>query len=125
MDAAPPFFEASTGHEWVVTLRFRVAGGTFATEAIRQQLGLEPFDRLTTPVLCDQPRVAGAPVGAGYREVAITAHAADELLTPAFDAFVHRAATSYLRGGDPDDGWAGARARMAELIGGGKGSRRA
>ena len=110
----PPFFEASTGQEWVLTLRFRVANGPFSASALTEELGLEPFDSLAVPVRSDASRVSTRPVGGGYREVVLTLHGLDEIETDAFDAFLRRAA-HHARPGAEADAWAAAKGRTATL----------
>jgi hypothetical protein len=98
-DGAPgshPFLEALTGHEWVLTLRFRVPRNTFRADALERSLRLVPFADSATPVLSDAPRLDVVNVGVS-QEVAITAHA-DDLGTPAFDEFLRRAVEA-ARGG--------------------------
>ena len=112
---APPFFEASTGQEWVLTLRFRVANGRFSAAALTEELGLEPFDSLAVPVRSDAPRVSTRAVGGGYREVVLTLHGLDEIETDAFDAFLRRAAQHARPVAEADD-WASAKSRTAALV---------
>ena len=91
----PPFFRAVTGHEWVVTLRFNVRRGAFKPETLAAQLGLAPFHEGARPVLSRADRLAfGEPRGA-TQEVILTAHAAADLETDAFDAFLVKAAVSH------------------------------
>ncbi|MDB5350903.1 MAG: excinuclease subunit [Planctomycetota bacterium] len=92
---APPFFEALTGHEWIVTLRFRAPRGTFKAPVLEAKLGLKSFHEASTPVLSDAPRVKIASVQ-GMQEIEISAHAAEELATPAFVEFLEKAAQAYL-----------------------------
>ena len=89
------FFEAVTAQEWVVTLRFRVPGKPFKADALRQTLGLTPFDRAAKPVRSDAERVAVAS-RAGYQEVTITCHEASDLRGGPFEAFLKKAASAYL-----------------------------
>ena len=56
----PPFFEAITGNEWYVTLRFHVPRNTFRQQTLESQLGLTPFAEGPTPVLADAPRLTVA-----------------------------------------------------------------
>jgi excinuclease ABC subunit A len=93
---SPPFLEALTGHEWVLTLRFRVPRNTFKADALERALRLVPFSDSATPVLSDAPRLDVANAR-GSQEVTITAHA-DDLGTPAFDEFLRRAVEA-ARGG--------------------------
>ena len=88
-------FEAVTAQEWVVTLRFRVPGRPFKADALRQELGLVPFDRAEKPVRSDAERVVVAS-RAGFQEVTITCHEAADVRTPAFGAFLAKAARAYL-----------------------------
>jgi excinuclease ABC subunit A len=89
-----PFFAAMTGHEWVLTLRFRVGHNTFEKLALAAQLGLRRFSEVSPPVLSDSPRVDIKIRHHGFQEVIITA-CNDDLDTPAFDAFLTRAVTAY------------------------------
>jgi excinuclease ABC subunit A len=94
---AAVFFQAMTGSEWIVTLRFFVTRNTFKPEALKNQLKLTPFHASPTPVLSDAERLSVAPGKGGTQEIAITCHAAADLQTPAFDAFLARAVASYQR----------------------------
>ncbi len=87
------FLEAATGHEWVLTLRFRVRRGTFAPRALESELSLAPFDGGPVPVLSDAPRFAATSFGP-TQEITITAHLAADLATPAFDSFLARVVAS-------------------------------
>ena len=91
---ASVFLTATTGHEWVVTLRFRVRRNTFKEDSLVNKLKLKPFHELATPVLSDAPRVSLTTSGA-YQEIALTAHSADELETPAFHDFLVLAVASF------------------------------
>ena len=94
---APPFLQVQTGHEWVVTLRFTVKRNAFKPETLAAQLKLAPFHEGSRPVLSDADRIAfGEPKGA-FQEVILTAHAFEEIDTDAFDAFLVKAAVSYLK----------------------------
>jgi excinuclease ABC subunit A len=96
---APLFFQAMTGSEWIVTLRFFVPRNTFKPEALKNQLRLTPFHEGSTPVLSDAARVTMTPGKGGTQEVAITGHTAGDFETPAFDAFLARAVAAYQRAG--------------------------
>ncbi|RUL87386.1 excinuclease ABC subunit UvrA [Tautonia sociabilis] len=112
----PPFFEASTGFEWYLLLRFRFPNGSgFSPTSIQKELGLQPFDRLATPVLCDLPRVSIGPVTTTSSELVIAAHSAEELSTPAFDALLRRLADAYLGRGAVDP-WGDAKERTRALL---------
>ena len=71
----PVFFTATTGHEWVITLRFEVPRNAFKQSTLEGMLGLAPFHQSPTPVLSDHPRVTVAETAGGaFQEVIITAH---------------------------------------------------
>ena len=92
---APPFLQAQTGHEWVLTLRFTVKRNAFKPETLARQLNLAPFHEARRPVLSDAERLSfGEPKG-GFQEVVLTCHALEEVATDAFDAFLVKAAVSY------------------------------
>ncbi len=91
----PPFLQAQTGHEWVLTLRFTVKRNAFKPETLARQLNLAPFHEAKKPVLSDAERISfGEPKGA-FQEVILTCHALEEVATDAFDAFLVKAAVSY------------------------------
>ncbi len=90
-----PFFHATTAGEWVVTLRFQVPRNTFKPQALERQLKLLPFHECAVPVHSDAPRLVVSDTGP-IQEVTISAHAADELDTPEFDAFLARAVAARL-----------------------------
>ncbi|AMV37347.1 excinuclease ABC subunit UvrA [Planctomyces sp. SH-PL62] len=81
------FFQATTGGEWIVTLRVRVPRNTFQAKALAASLGLVPFHEAPTPVLSDAPRlkVSSTP---GAQEITITGHTLADFQTPAFDEFL-------------------------------------
>ncbi len=110
----PPFFEANTGHEWVLTLKFRYKEGSFTPESIRDELGLVPFDQLETPVHSNAPRVESKPGKLSYRELLLRVVSVDEMSTATFDSFLKRISDSYLN--KPiDDPWQSAKARTAKV----------
>ena len=86
-----PFFLAATGHEWVVTLRFRVPRNTFKVAPLARLLALPPFADAKTPVLSDADRLTVSDYRDVAQEIAITCHAAEDLDTPGFEAFLSRA----------------------------------
>jgi len=94
-----PFFQASTGNEWVVTLRFLVPRNTFKKATLAASLALTPFHEGPTPVLCDLDRLSVANGKGATQEVTITCHAALDVETPEFEAFLARAVASYRRPG--------------------------
>ncbi len=93
---APLFFQAMTAGEWIVSLRFSIPRNTFKLDPLTSQLKLKPFEESPTPILSDAERLTVTPVRGVGQEVVITAHAADEIETPAFDAFLQRALNAYL-----------------------------
>jgi excinuclease ABC subunit A len=93
---AMTFFEAVTGHEWVLTLRFHLPRKTFRQPDLEQSLRLEPFHMSSPPVLSDAARISVQNYRGGTQEVSITCHAAPELETKAFAAFVEQAIEAYL-----------------------------
>jgi excinuclease ABC subunit A len=91
----PPFLQAQTGHEWVLTLRFTVKRNAFKLETLARQLQLAPFHEARKPVLSDAERITlNEPKGL-FQEVILTCHTLEELATDAFDAFLVKAAVSY------------------------------
>ncbi len=92
---SPVFFTATTGHEWIVTLRFNVPRNTFRQDELFRQLKLRPFHESATPVLSDSPRVAIPAARGPFQEVAITVHTADDVETPDFGAFLVRAVAAF------------------------------
>ncbi len=95
-----PFFEALTGHEWIVSLRFRVPLGSFKPQSLQAALGLVPFDQAPKPVLSDSPRFR-ASMSSGLQEIEITAHSVDEMTTPRFLQFVDDAIAAHLQVEEP------------------------
>jgi excinuclease ABC subunit A len=93
-----PFFHAATSSEWVVTLRFFVPRKTFRPTALEGQLKLVPFHLSSPPVLCDHARVKVTEVGP-IQEVTLVVHAAEDLETDGFDAFLRQAVRTFLEHG--------------------------
>ncbi len=91
---APVFFEALTGHEWIVTLKFLVPRNTFRPDALERQLRLPPFAESSPPVLSDADRVVVRNVAGGRQEVTITAHSATDLESSGFPQFLRDAIAS-------------------------------
>ena len=91
-----PFLRASTGHEWIVTLRFSVRRAAFKQSALERSLALKPFPDLPTPVLSDAPRVQVIDGTGPTQEVVITCHSLADVATKAFDDFLRRAVDSFL-----------------------------
>ncbi len=96
---APVFFQAMTGHEWVLTLKFTVAKNTFKSAVLAGKLSLVPFHEGSPPVLSDAERLEVANGKGPTQEVTITCHQAEDLETPAFESFLSQAVASYQRMG--------------------------
>ncbi len=96
--AGVPFFHATTSREWVVTLRFHVPRNTFKSSALEKQLRLTPFHESPTPVLCDSERLVLEDTGP-TQVLVLTCHAAGDVETSAFDAFLVKAVASFHRKG--------------------------
>ncbi len=100
---APVFFTATTANEWIVTLRFTLPGKTFRQAALEAQLKLPPFHACAKPIKCDAPRVSVSEIRGIGQEVILTVHAAGDVQTPGFEAFLARAVAAYesfARGGE-------------------------
>jgi len=91
---APVFFTAVTGHEWVLTLKFRAPKNALRPESAGSALKLVPFHEASPPVLSDSARVSLQSFPGGVHEVVITA-SADDLDTPEFHAFLALAVAAY------------------------------
>jgi excinuclease ABC subunit A len=89
-----PFLRATTGHEWILTLRFTVRRSAFKLASLERSLALCPFHEMPTPVLSDSPRIAISDEAS--QEVVITLHSLEEIETKAFDDFLKRAVDSHL-----------------------------
>ncbi len=96
-----PFFHATTSSEWVVHLRFFVPKNTFRAQTLEKQLKLVPFHESPTPVLSDHPRLKFEDLGP-FQAITIVGHSAADFETAAFDAFLRKAVTAYLRMGKPN-----------------------
>ncbi|MFO0954646.1 MAG: excinuclease ABC subunit UvrA [Isosphaeraceae bacterium] len=91
---SPVFFTALTGHEWVLTLKFRVPRGAFPADKLQSQWKLPAFHEVSPPVLSDSPRVSVSSVSGGGYELTVTA-SADDLNIPAFDRFLTQAVAAF------------------------------
>ncbi|MDB5313751.1 MAG: excinuclease subunit UvrA [Gemmataceae bacterium] len=91
------FLHAMTGHEAYLKLVFRVPGRTVKQDQLAAQLGLRPLS--DTPGLegyaRDSNRVE-VTNGPGVQHVVIVVHKKDEIDTPAFRAFLKKAADGFL-----------------------------
>ncbi|MGE3819656.1 MAG: excinuclease ABC subunit UvrA [Isosphaeraceae bacterium] len=93
---SPVFLTAMTGHEWILTLKFRTARNALSQRDVAQALGLRPFHEASPPVLSDSPRVSVQFFPGGMQEVVVTV-STDDLDTPSFDAFLVRALNAFRR----------------------------
>jgi excinuclease ABC subunit A len=91
---APDLFEALTGQEWVLTMRFRVPARRFRPGELESRLALRPFAECSPPVRSEASRLAVRPIALGWQEVEITAHALPELDRPEFDRFLREVAAA-------------------------------
>jgi excinuclease ABC subunit A len=91
----PPFLQAQTGHEWVLTLRFTVKRNAFKLDTLAKQLRLVPFHQAKKPVPSEAERITiGEPRGL-FQEVVLTCHSLEEVENDAFENFLVKAAVSY------------------------------
>jgi excinuclease ABC subunit A len=92
-----PFLRASTGHEWILTLRFTVPRNTFKLVNLYRTLLLPPFHALPTPVLSDAERIVIVDDSGGpMQEVTLTCHSLAEIKTKAFDDFLKRSVDAFM-----------------------------
>ena len=88
---------ARTGHEWLLTLCFRVKKSTFETKALDAQLGLTPIDDVEdVHYYSDSPRVKARNGKAGWQEVTIKVWKKKEIETKEFRAFLRASVDAYL-----------------------------
>ena len=118
-EALPPFLQAQTGQEWIVTLRFLVKRGDFKLKATSEQLALKPFHTSKTPIFSHAERITFGEAFGGTEEIILTFHTVEDVATEAFDAFLVKAAVSYqkafsLPAATPDEVLADAFATAAE-----------
>ena len=88
---------ARSGHEWLLTLCFRVKKSTFETKTLASELNLTPIDDVEEiHYYSDSPRVKARNSKAGWQEVTIKVWKKEEIDTSAFRAFLKTATESYL-----------------------------
>jgi len=88
---------ARTGHEWLLTLCFRVKKSTFDTRTLDAQLGLTPIDDVEDiHYYSDSPRVKARNGKAGWQEVTIKVWKKEEIDTKSFRTFLQTAIDAYL-----------------------------
>jgi excinuclease ABC subunit A len=82
--------------EWLVRLIFRVAKNTFKQEDLNRRLGLPTLnDTPGIEVYSNEARVHVANRKGPWQEIWMLVHKLDEIETPAFDEFLHKAAASF------------------------------
>ncbi|MEO2034523.1 MAG: excinuclease ABC subunit A, partial [Planctomycetaceae bacterium] len=88
---------ARTGHEWILSLCFRVKKNTFDTKTLADQLNLTPIDDVEeVHYYSDSPRVKARNGKAGWQEVTIKVWNKQEVDTRPFRSFLTTAVQSYL-----------------------------
>lgn len=100
---------ARTGHEWMLSLCFRVKKNTFNTASLSAALDLTPIDDVEDIHYYSQsPRVSVRNLKTPWQEVTIKVWKKEEIDRPEFRAFLSRAAKAYLEQAkrekaDPDE----------------------
>ena len=88
---------ARTGHEWLLTLCFRVRRGTFDAATLSDQLCLTPIDDVEDMhYYSTGPRIRVRRAAGGWQEVSIKVWKKDEIDTAAFRKFLQTAVESWL-----------------------------
>ncbi len=90
------FLHAMTGEEWLVRLVFRVGKNTFKQGELVQKLGIKPLNE--TPgleVYSNEQRVWVTNHKGPWQSVTVQAHRLSEIDTPAFRAFLDKAALAF------------------------------
>ena len=101
IEDCPPFFEAMTNHEWIVSFCLRVPRGKFKMTSLLKRLALKPFGESVRPVLSDAPRISAYPEGE-FQVIAFSAHAVDDIATPEFLSFLDEAILAHLDASPPE-----------------------
>jgi excinuclease ABC subunit A len=90
------FFHASTGHEWLVYLTFRVGRNAFKQADLARALVIPTLnDTPGLEIYGDEERVRVGNFKGPWQAVSIAAHRLSEIDTPAFRDFLARAVTSF------------------------------
>ncbi|MGL4552326.1 MAG: excinuclease ABC subunit UvrA, partial [Gemmataceae bacterium] len=92
------FLHAMTGQEWLLRLVFRVGRSAFKEEALVSSLGIKSLNdsaELGLPVYSPEPRVWVTAHKGPWASVTVQVHKLSEIDTPAFRAFVAKAAASF------------------------------
>ncbi|MEQ9412105.1 MAG: excinuclease ABC subunit UvrA [Fuerstiella sp.] len=88
---------ARTGHEWLLSLCFRVKKNTFDQRTLNTALGLTPIDDVEDIHYYSQsPRVNVRNMKTPWQEVTIKVWQKDEIDTPAFRDFLQEAVNAHL-----------------------------
>lgn len=88
---------ARTGHEWLLSLCFRVKKNTFETNTLSALLNLTPIDDVEEiHYYSDAPRVKARKGKSAWQEVTIKVWKKEEIDTPEFRTFLRRAVDAYL-----------------------------
>jgi excinuclease ABC subunit A len=88
---------ARTGHEWLLSLCFRVRKNTFETKSLDQALGLTPIDDVEEIHYYSQsPRVKARNLKQPWQEVTIKVWKKEEIDTPAFKQFLSQAVDAHV-----------------------------
>ncbi len=92
------FFHAITGEKWLIKLKFRTAKKTFAKDKLVVDLALPPLNEMPdVEAYGAGPRVKCKNLRGPFQEVEIHAHTWAEINTPAFWAFLEKAANGFRR----------------------------
>ncbi|MGE0536179.1 MAG: excinuclease ABC subunit UvrA [Pirellulales bacterium] len=92
------FFHALTGHEWLLTLKFRVAKRTFKRDDLIAALDLKPLNEIPDlPVYGSEPRVKCKQLRGPWQEVQVIVHSLAEVDRPAFWKFVDAAVAGFVQ----------------------------
>lgn len=88
---------ARTGHEWMLSLCFRVKKNTFEAKSLDAALGLVPIDDVEEIHYYSQsPRVNVRNMKTPWQEVTIKIWKKDEVDTPAFRSFIQQAVEAHI-----------------------------
>ncbi len=88
---------ARTGHEWILSLCFRVKKSTFDTQALAAQLNLTPIDDVEEiHYYTDSPRVKTRNMKQPWQEVTVKVWKKKDIDTPGFRAFLKMAVKAHL-----------------------------
>ena len=90
------FLHAETGHQWLLTLKFRVAKRTFERGRLVSRLDLKPLNELhDLPVYGSEPRVKCRQLRGPWQEVVLRVHNWEEVDRPEFWEFLETAVSGF------------------------------